>query len=548
MMKATHWFSIVFMVIGWSACGGETNPADTTNEWVGGKADGTEECPAEVGINSGAGLQRRCYDLATGRFVPTVCCQDLCTGADWRMQGNGTRCAWVEEPGLEGAQLAQFAPRMCCELNDRLACLRGVMVDSECVDPENPLKVLPGVCCGQEEAGCHPEILWYLRGCAWELIEETAEDPLSGPLTPMEAVEQCFAEGNFPQECLDELRSEYDCVFGLTYHDIFKASSRLVVAAKRILTEDDIPALLPIQQGQLLEAVQQAGYEDVYTVLDAISVVDEQTVFYHELWEGSNGRAYRSYEFGAGGNSYGAIFEFGTVNLAARIHDGDLYDGSEDSQAGCRIPLGPRWSDCQVDSDCSAGLSCVGKTEHPIKGEVGRCVDMDLGAEAGREECSAADPCPLEAGLICSGLTRSDTGFCRPAWMSRRFSSSSVVEIPDSDADGLAGEIFAYGLASVDEEVIIDLEIEHPDLSQLLITLNNPTGPDGSVEIVFDGSNPQHLAEFSEYYGWAHMSRPCFFSGDESVNGAWILRVIDRAQGNQGKLHGWDLLLRSNWD
>lgn len=558
MRTGVYWVFVQIVVLGWSGCSRESHQTDTTNVNVydPGKADEMAVCPAAVGINSGAGSQRRCYDLQNGRFVATECCQQLCSGAEWRMQGNGTRCAWIGEPGLPGAWQAQFAPRMCCELNDRQACARSALSGSECIDPQDPQKVLPGTCCGQDEEGCHPEILWDLRSCSWNVIEAVEGDPLDGSMTIVDAVEKCFTQGNYPQVCLDELRSEYDCVFGLTYHDIFKASARIVVATKRILTEVDISTLLPVQQDQLLTAVQQAAYEDVHTVEDAISVVDQKMVYYHELWEGSNGRAYQSYEFGAGDNSYGAIFELGTLKIAARIHDGDLYDGSESSLPGCRIPYGPRWTDCQLDSDCSTGLSCVGKIEHPTKGAVGRCVDVDLGAEASQGACSAADPCALQHGLICSGLTASDTGVCRPAWMSRRFQSPSVLKIPDNDAGGLVSNSYAYGLATLNEEVVVDLEIEHPDPSQLLITLNNPTGPDGSsdsspdssIEVVFDGSNPQHLAELGDHDGWAQITRSGLFPDKGSVNGVWTLTVVDGDQHHLGKLHGWELLLRSSWE
>jgi len=77
---------------------------------------------------------------------------------------------------------------------------------------------------------------------------------------------------------------------------------------------------------------------------------------------------------------------------------------------------------------------------------------------------------------------------------------------------------------------------------------STPTGPDGSIEVVFDGSDPQDLAGLGEHGGWVHLSLPCFFSGDESVNGAWTLRVIVRFPGQGGRLHGWELLLRSRWD
>lgn len=60
-----------------------------------------------------------------------------------------------------------------------------------------------------------------------------------------------------------------------------------------------------------------------------------------KFWEDSNGRAYEAFEYGAGDNSFGAIFAMQNGALAARIIDGDIYDNSISATLGCNIAIGP---------------------------------------------------------------------------------------------------------------------------------------------------------------------------------------------------------------
>jgi len=43
-------------------------------------------------------------------------------------------------------------------------------------------------------------------------------------------------------------------------------------------------------------------------------------------------------------------------------------------------------------------------------------------------------------------------------------------------------------------------------------------------------------------------TRSVGFSGDESVNGTWQLRVIDTRRGTVGTLERWSLVVGSRWD
>ena len=85
----------------------------------------------------------------------------------------------------------------------------------------------------------------------------------------------------------------------------------------------------------------------------------------------------------------------------------------------------------------------------------------------------------------------------------------------------------------------IDLYVAHPRPSDLRITLTNPS--DNEV-LVFDGAT----SGTNEIYlsGQALMG----FSGDESVNGVWRLRVVDSVSGQAGTIEDFGLEIGSRWD
>src|SRR5688572_2062187 len=94
--------------------------------------------------------------------------------------------------------------------------------------------------------------------------------------------------------------------------------------SQRTLTEASIPGLSALQGAQIVLAVQESAHTDVTTVEEAFDRVDDHEINEIVLRDSSNNRFYTEMEFGAGGNSYGAIFYWGTTQKAAAIHDGFL--------------------------------------------------------------------------------------------------------------------------------------------------------------------------------------------------------------------------------
>jgi hypothetical protein len=145
------------------------------------------------------------------------------------------------------------------------------------------------------------------------------------------------------------------CLFGTTYLALresagfeLRRQSRITAASSARLSRPDA--------AQLLSAVQVA-YTQAHDVGSALSAVDQGQVNRTVLKELASGRLFVAYEYGAGDNSYGAVFEGTSTERAVEIHDGDLY--------ACKVfgtPRGAReGAECSADWGvlCDEGLLCA---------------------------------------------------------------------------------------------------------------------------------------------------------------------------------------------
>ena len=120
------------------------------------------------------------------------------------------------------------------------------------------------------------------------------------------------------------------CLFGATFSEL-RMSERPRITFEQVLTAADLPTLPETLRAQIVRAVQQSAHTDVTTVEEAFMRVDGGQVNRLELYDGLGARTFTAIEYGAGDNSYGAIFSGRTTDLAARIQDGDL--------AGCNVGM-----------------------------------------------------------------------------------------------------------------------------------------------------------------------------------------------------------------
>jgi hypothetical protein len=311
------------------------------------------------------------------------------------------------------------------------------------------------------------------------------------------------------------------CLLGQTFHDLRTDPAFSAVSSRTVTSPSHV---VGVEAEQLVIAVHEVRPE-VTTVAEALDVVQDGEVNVEGFYHAATDRELVAFEYGAGDNSYGAVFFKDSLTLAAAINDGDFYGcaffaARGGAQAG---------DDCTGDDVCGEGLTCVGVVEG-----TGKCATTASLPNEGTE-CTGDDVCG--EGLVCAGVTRG-FGLCNPAWMRGTFSDVVDAAIPDRGA--LTRAVTAYGLATVDTDVELRAIINHPRPGQLRVTLRNPVGTE---VVVFEGNGSHSGDTYLEIDGPVRG-----FSGDESVNGAWTLVVQDKTRHQTGTLVRWDLTVTSRWD
>lgn len=118
------------------------------------------------------------------------------------------------------------------------------------------------------------------------------------------------------------------CVFGTTYHDIFENNPNLTVVNTNKIYPNTLATLSADDRQRLMIAVQQSAHTDVTTPEEAILRVDQDEVNVTWMYEAAAKRQFVAFEYGAGDNSYGAVFDRwgtgATYGMVTNIHDGDL--------------------------------------------------------------------------------------------------------------------------------------------------------------------------------------------------------------------------------
>ncbi|HEU0035282.1 MAG TPA: proprotein convertase P-domain-containing protein [Kofleriaceae bacterium] len=313
------------------------------------------------------------------------------------------------------------------------------------------------------------------------------------------------------------------CVFGVTYRDIAAQPSMTLLADRQLTATSTLGA---IERDQIISALHASAHTDVTTVAEAFARVDDNVINQRQWWDASARRAYTSYEYGAGDNSYGRIFAFGTATQAADITDGDIYPER------CTATYGAELRDCSSTIDCRPGTACTG-----INADLHRGSCIDEAADTSSLEgstCTSNASCTFDAGLACAGLSRAPSGVCLPAWQRRAFVVEPALAIPDNTAAGETAHVHVYGLAAADTDVWLHVQITHPRTSDLVITLENPAG---RVVPVFSSTTAGTDLDLDI----AVTGLP----GGDPVNGHWQLHVADKRSGNTGTVDRVTLTLGS---
>ncbi|MBA3818652.1 MAG: hypothetical protein H0X17_07145 [Deltaproteobacteria bacterium] len=119
------------------------------------------------------------------------------------------------------------------------------------------------------------------------------------------------------------------CLFGGTYNDI-STSPALEVLGRLKIYPATLGQLTAADQQRLMLAVMESSHTDVTTPAEALTRVDQEEMNVVYMVEPAAQRAFVAFEYGAGDNSYGAIFDrelpATAAGMVTSIHDGDLYE------------------------------------------------------------------------------------------------------------------------------------------------------------------------------------------------------------------------------
>lgn len=170
-------------------------------------------------------------------------------------------------------------------------------------------------------------------------------------------------------------------------------------------------------------------------------------------------------------------------------------------------------------------------------------VSMSSCAGGGGDSASCDLDMPCATGLLCAGLVRSTVlindpnGLCLTTDFQDVFTGAAL-PIP-TDGTTVESQLAVAGLATVDMDVIVWVELDHPAPEELVIELRNPDG--NQVSVANLTSSPLHPGGVGIV--------PNGFSGDESVNGNWALVVRDDVvNANNGGVDSWQLEIMSRLD
>jgi hypothetical protein len=195
--------------------------------------------------------------------------------------------------------------------------------------------------------------------------------------------------------------------------------------------------------------------------------------------------------------------------------------------------LAPEGDPCTGSNTCQAGLICEG-VPYDGSSPYGRCISpVSLPGE--NDACSVFTPC--QPRLVCRGVpSASQEGWCRPAWMAGEFTRYADVSLP-STSTPVESPVAVVGLATVPDDIIVELDLVHASPHRLVLTL---VDPGGDTALLWDGPN--------EGTPPARIVVNRGISRDGTINGRWLLRVTNPSSVGSGTLRSWKLKLTSRYD
>lgn len=206
------------------------------------------------------------------------------------------------------------------------------------------------------------------------------------------------------------------CLFGDTYGDLL-ANPALAQISMTKYTPANFDQLSDYLKGLFVVAVHQSSHTDVVTPAEALAAVDQSEVNVSFYNDAAGRREYVAFEYGAGDNSYGGVFDFTSGVLASPIHDGDLY------------PCTARHETCLLDEDW---LALRNDTAYETASTRVVTAAGDLSGVQATQALSALHQSYPDAATLAAALANADGG------------QLNVVTIVHK-ATGTRLEVFEYG-------------------------------------------------------------------------------------------------------
>lgn len=112
--------------------------------------------------------------------------------------------------------------------------------------------------------------------------------------------------------------------------------------------------------------------------------------------------------------------------------------------------------------------------------------------------------------------------------------------LPDGKTAGMTCEAYVSSLVGTAASVSVSLSIDHPDPTQLVVTL---TSPDGTSVLLMNRSGTAGHAVREVFGKTAQPIEPLSAFVGRAVSGVWRLKVLDTVPGGAGRLVSWSLAI-----
>ena len=128
-------------------------------------------------------------------------------------------------------------------------------------------------------------------------------------------------------------------------------------------------------------------------------------------------------------------------------------------------------------------------------------------------------------------------------------STDTPIVIPDNNPTGISSTFFVASSASIAiEKFTVDVNITHPDVGEISITLHSPQG---SSILIYDGADAGQTNLIGNIDRAIDMATGSIWDlyGETTGGGTgiWRLEVVDSAAGNAGTLTSWSLNINETW-